>query len=132
MVHLLLDGPLCVKHFQAVLGLSQVATSKHLAYLKRRGLVEVRRNGTLRVYSLPAARDGVLTALLRSLTECAAADPLCQGDQQRRQLLAAAIRRDVTGDLQAVQPRRTAARVPEVTAGQGEAWPSVDDGPLLD
>jgi DNA-binding transcriptional ArsR family regulator len=37
LLNLLLQGPLCVCHLQAVLGESQVKISKHLSYLRARG-----------------------------------------------------------------------------------------------
>lgn len=132
MVNLLLPGPLCVKHFQTILGLSQVTTSKQLGYLKRRGLVEVRRHRTLRVHSLPARREAVFDAHLRCLEQCAASDPVCQRDLARREAMAAAIRREVTAELTAVPIRRKASRPPEAPPTPTAAWPSVEEGPLLD
>ena len=40
ILHLLGQGPLCVCHFQEVLGEAQVKVSKHLAYLRARALVD--------------------------------------------------------------------------------------------
>ncbi len=45
ILHLLTQGPLCVCHFQDILRLPQVAVSKHLAYLRRKGLVRPQRHG---------------------------------------------------------------------------------------
>lgn len=53
ILHLLTDGPLCVCHFQDVLDEPQVKISKHLAYLRARGMVEATREGNWMVYSLP-------------------------------------------------------------------------------
>ena len=53
ILHLLADGPLCVCHFQDVLGEPQVKISKHLAYLRARGMVEATREGNWMIYSLP-------------------------------------------------------------------------------
>jgi ArsR family transcriptional regulator len=54
ILHLLSHRPLCVCHFQEVLGAPQVKISKHLAYLREHALVETQREGTWIVYSLPA------------------------------------------------------------------------------
>jgi DNA-binding transcriptional ArsR family regulator len=132
MVNLLLPGPLCVKHFQAILGLSQVTASKQLGYLKRRGLLEVRRHGTLRVHSLPVQRDPVLAAHLRCLGDCAAGDATCQRDLARRKGMESDIHRAVTTAPTVVLPRRPTVRSPDALPTPAGAWPSVDDGPLLD
>lgn len=70
IVHLLAQSPLCVCHLQDILGLSQVAASKHLAYLRQRGLVESRRHQQWRIYSLPAIRPRALDWQLRCLQDC--------------------------------------------------------------
>jgi DNA-binding transcriptional ArsR family regulator len=56
ILHLLKQGPLCVCHFQEILQLPQVAVSKHLAYLRRTGMVEARRHEQWMIYSLPVCR----------------------------------------------------------------------------
>lgn len=54
IIHLLQHrSPLCVCLFQDVLQEPQVKISRHLGYLRRRGMVEVERRGTWRYYSLP-------------------------------------------------------------------------------
>ncbi len=74
LLHLLLHGPLCVCHFQAVLGEPQVKISKHLGYLKARGLVVAERRGNWMVYALPPERERPpeLKANLACLQDCAA------------------------------------------------------------
>ncbi|MEY4005292.1 MAG: hypothetical protein RLZZ221_1388 [Verrucomicrobiota bacterium] len=59
IIHLLTAGPLCVCHFQAALREPQVKVSKHLAYLRTRGLVVAKRQGNWMVYSRrgPAANS---------------------------------------------------------------------------
>ena len=58
ILHLLSQGPLCVCHFQSILGLPQVAVSKHLARLRAGGLVAARRHGKWMIYRLPAKAPG--------------------------------------------------------------------------
>jgi ArsR family transcriptional regulator len=70
ILNLLNEGPLCVCHFQAVLGEHQVKVSKHLAYLRKRGLVETRRQGNWIIYRLPDRRPPELEANLRCLQDC--------------------------------------------------------------
>jgi ArsR family transcriptional regulator len=89
LLHLLLHGPLCVCHFQAVLGEPQVKISKHLAYLKTRGLVTAKRQGNWMIYELPAerVRSAELQANLDCLRECASANAAFTRDLTRLQKL---------------------------------------------
>jgi ArsR family transcriptional regulator, arsenate/arsenite/antimonite-responsive transcriptional repressor len=77
---LLLRGPLCVCHLQAVLGEPQVKVSKHLRYLKSRGLVGVTKSANWRVYHLPARRPRELERNLRCLQDCVGEDPAFRRD----------------------------------------------------
>jgi ArsR family transcriptional regulator len=72
LLALLGGGPLCVCHLQEILGEPQVKVSKHLAYLKERGLVESSREGNWIVYRLPAHPPRELAANLACLQDCAA------------------------------------------------------------
>jgi ArsR family transcriptional regulator len=70
IMHLLTQSPLCVCHLQDILGLTQVGASKHLAYLRQRGLVEARRHEQWMIYSLPVERPRELDWQLRCLQDC--------------------------------------------------------------
>ena len=83
ILHLLGQGPLCVCHLQAVLGEPQVKVSKHLAYLKRRGLVEASREANWMIYRLPGKPPRELTANLACLQDCAGEDPIFRRDVAR-------------------------------------------------
>ncbi len=87
LLHLLLEGPLCVCHFQEVLGAEQVRVSKHLAYLRRHHLVVAARAGSRRVYRLPDPAPAALAANLACLRECAGDDPLLRADARRLRAL---------------------------------------------
>ena len=89
LLHLLLEGPLCVCHFQEVLGADQVKVSKHLAYLRRHRLVLAERAGSRRVYRLPDPRPAALAANLDCLRACAGGDPLLRADTRRLRALRA-------------------------------------------
>jgi len=80
MLNLLLRGPLCVCHIQEVLGEPQVKVSKHLAYLKSHGLVDVKREANWRVYSLVSRPTRMLKANLACLQDCAGEDPIFRRD----------------------------------------------------
>ncbi len=83
IVHLLAQSPLCVCHLQDILGLTQVAASKRLAYLRQRGLVESRRHEQWMIYSLPAKRTRELDWQLRCLQDCLTTHPVF-GDDLRK------------------------------------------------
>ena len=89
LVQALEPGPLCVCHFQAVLREPQVKISKHLAYLRARGLVECRRQGNWMIYALPAKPSPALQPNLACQRECAASVPALARDRARRAKLAA-------------------------------------------
>ena len=83
ILHLLKHGPLCVCHFQDILELPQVAVSKHLAYLRKTGMVEARRYGQWMIYSLPASPGRELDLQLRCLQDCVQTDPVFRTDLRR-------------------------------------------------
>jgi ArsR family transcriptional regulator len=84
LLNLLLRGPLCVCHFQVVLGEPQVKISKHLNYLRRRGLVTARREGNWMIYALPEKTSRELRANLACLQDCAREQPVFKRDLARR------------------------------------------------
>ena len=88
MLHLLTYGPLCVCHFQEILREPQVKISKHLAYLRERGLVRCEREGYWMIYSLPAKPARELAANLACLQDCAAEDEEFRRDRERLRKLA--------------------------------------------
>jgi ArsR family transcriptional regulator len=83
ILHLLTKGPLCVCHFQEVLKEPQVKVSKHLGYLRTRGLVTTQRSGNWIIYSLPEKRAPELETNLRCLQDCAQSDAVFTRDLTR-------------------------------------------------
>jgi len=83
IVHLLAQTPLCVCHLQDILGVTQVAASKHLSYLRQRGLVESRRHEQWMIYSLPAERPRELDWQLRCLQDCLPTHPVFRDDLRK-------------------------------------------------
>lgn len=81
ILNLLCKGPLCVCHFQKLLEEPQVKISKHLSYLKNRGLVEATRHQNWMVYALPLQLSEELDRNLRCLQDCA------QGEREVKQAL---------------------------------------------
>ena len=83
VLNVLAQGPLCVCHFQEILREPQVKISKHLAYLRARGLVEVEREGNWMIYELPAKPSRELKANLACLQDCARENPVFRRDLAR-------------------------------------------------
>jgi len=65
-----------------------VKISKHLAYLRTRGMVTVLRRANWMVYSLPAKRSAELEANLACLQDCSCEDPTFKADRQELRKLA--------------------------------------------
>lgn len=83
ILNLLLQGELCVCHFQTVLREPQVKISKHLAYLRARRLVVTRRSGQRIFYSLPTRMTTALQANLACLQDCVREQRVFSGDLRR-------------------------------------------------
>jgi ArsR family transcriptional regulator len=60
---LLLTGEVCVCHIHETLKITQPKASRHLAYLRKSGLVETRRDGLWINYRIAALPDPVLAAI---------------------------------------------------------------------
>lgn len=67
---LLLGGELCVCHIHENLRIPQPKTSRHLAYLRRAGLVEARKRGLWVYYRLADPRDELGQTLLDAIHHC--------------------------------------------------------------
>lgn len=79
IVHLLAGGELCVCDIQRVLAAAQPNVSRHLSYLKHRGLVSDRREGQ-RVYYRLAAAEAPARRMLAAMRRILAADPAMARD----------------------------------------------------
>lgn len=69
LLSLLKEGEQCVCHLVEVLGVSQPAASRHLAYLRKVGLVTGRKEGLWHYYRLTPAR----TKFHRQVLQCVSA-----------------------------------------------------------
>lgn len=70
LLHLIKGGEICVCHLQDVLQTNQPKISRHLAYLRKAGLVESRRDGRwthYRLRKLDRGLESILSQTLRSL-----------------------------------------------------------------
>jgi ArsR family transcriptional regulator len=70
ILHLLIDGEMCVGDIVTVLGVPQPTASRHLAYLRRAGLVVARKAGMWVHYSLAPAQAPFHQKLLECLECC--------------------------------------------------------------
>jgi ArsR family transcriptional regulator, arsenate/arsenite/antimonite-responsive transcriptional repressor len=80
ILHLLTKSPLCVCHFQRILGEPQVKISKHLAYLRNKGMVLATREQNWMIYSLPTRRASELEKNLKCLQDCVHTDAVFKHD----------------------------------------------------
>lgn len=74
------SGEICVCHLVDVLQTNQPKVSRHLAYLKRAGLVADRKDGLWVHYRLAAPLAAHAEKLLACLNSCCAEVPEMQGD----------------------------------------------------
>lgn len=70
ILNLLVGGELCVCDVVEVLGAPQPKVSRHLAYLRKAGLVEARKEGLWMYYRLSAPRNAFHAKLLDCLGSC--------------------------------------------------------------
>lgn len=67
---LLAAGEVCVCHIHESLRLPQPTVSRHLAYLRRAGLVHSRKDGLWVHYQLAAPSSDVLATVVDTVTHC--------------------------------------------------------------
>jgi len=89
LLNLLAQRSLCVCHFEAVLRLPQAKISRHLAYLRRNGLVTATQQGPWRVYALASPAPAALQANLACLQDARTVEPEFARDLARLERLAA-------------------------------------------
>ncbi len=84
IMHLLQEGELCVCDLVSVLRVPQSTASRHLAYLRRAGLVRVRKEQSWSYYSLAEPRNSFHAKLLECLRTCFNEVPELSRDHTRR------------------------------------------------
>lgn len=65
LLNLIADKEICVCYFVGILGMSQPKISRHLAYLRRAGIVAARRQSRWIHYRLVPPRDEAASAILK-------------------------------------------------------------------
>ncbi|HLP24073.1 MAG TPA: metalloregulator ArsR/SmtB family transcription factor [Acidobacteriota bacterium] len=91
LLNLLAQQPLCVCHLEAALKLPQARISRHLAYLRRNGLVTAAQQGPWRVYALATPAPAALAANLACLQDAGATEPQFARDLGRLAQLSTSI-----------------------------------------
>lgn len=84
ILHLVRAGEVCVGDLVKVLRVPQPTASRHLAYLRRAGLVVARKDGLWSYYSLAPARGRFHASLLACLASCFREVPELAGDAKRQ------------------------------------------------
>ena len=80
---LLLTGEVCVCHIHESLQIPQPKASRHLAYLRRAGLVDTRREGLWVYYRLADPGDGVAATIRQAVTHALGHVPDVRRDAAR-------------------------------------------------
>ena len=83
LINLMQDEEVCVCACVAVLNANQPKISRHLAYLKRAGLVAGRRDGKWTHYRLVEPADPYAAKILHELRDSLAHNPDMQNDKAR-------------------------------------------------
>ncbi len=83
ILNLLRAGERCVCELVDTLRVPQPKASRHLAYLRKAGLVSVRKQGLWAYYKLTPARNAFHAKLLDCLTTCCNEVPVMKRDDKR-------------------------------------------------
>lgn len=82
LINLMGDEEVCVCYFAEVIDTNQPKISRHLAYLKRAGLVSVRRDWKWAHYRVTPPADEYAAKVLRDVQEWLKTDPEMQRDRR--------------------------------------------------
>jgi len=77
---LLQSGELCVCDIETVLGCTQTKVSRHLAYLKRAGLVDDRRKGLWMLYSVAKPKSDEQRQIIECVARLLESNPVAMKD----------------------------------------------------
>ncbi|HEY8227368.1 MAG TPA: metalloregulator ArsR/SmtB family transcription factor [Pyrinomonadaceae bacterium] len=83
VIHLLGTDEVCVCSVVKALQLNQPKISRHLAYLRRAGLVSARREGKWMRYRVIEPPDAYAAEIFREMREGLSANPQMQRDRER-------------------------------------------------
>ena len=83
LLNLMNGREVCVCYFVSLLGQSQPKISRHLAYLRRAGIVSARREGRWMHYRMVAPAEPALASILDAALASCAADSRMQAERAR-------------------------------------------------
>src|SRR5438270_7806864 len=83
LLNLMSEQEICVCYFIEVIGAPQPKISRHLAYLRRAGIVAARREGKWMHYRLRMPHDSHAASILKSTLEALRQDKQMQRDYER-------------------------------------------------
>ena len=86
ILSLLRDGEICVCHIHASLDVPQPTASRHLAYLRKAGLAEARRDGVWMHYRLAAIENPVIASVLAAAMHALTHTSISGKDDRRLQV----------------------------------------------
>ena len=86
ILSLLGDGEICVCHIHASLDVPQPTASRHLAYLKKSGLVEARRDGIWMHYKMAEIDNPVVAAVVTAALHALTHTDISAKDERRLQV----------------------------------------------
>jgi ArsR family transcriptional regulator len=87
LLQLLRNGELCVCDLVETVRLPQPTVSRHLAALRRVGLVVVRKQGLWSYYALAPEAHGMRRSLFECLASCEDEMPESEGDRRRLEVV---------------------------------------------
>ncbi len=99
ILNLLLEGPLCVCHLTAIIGVPQPKVSRHLKVLRDGGALETERCYNWTICRLPASPSPLLEANLKCLQDLRAEEPVFKTDLEARKRTVERILSDPCDDL---------------------------------
>src|ERR1700738_3877311 len=85
LINLMAEQEICVCYFIEVIGAPQPKISRHLAYLRRAGIVAARREGKWMHYRLIIPAESHAAAILKTTIEALRRETNMQRDLQRLQ-----------------------------------------------
>ena len=91
LISLIGDSEVCVCFFVAILKVSQPKISRHLAYLRRAGIVAARREGKWMHYRLTEPPDEHAARIFREVRTSLAEHPEMQSDREKLQRVCCAL-----------------------------------------
>lgn len=83
LLNLIGDAEVCVCFFVEVIGTNQPKISRHLAYLRKAGIVEARRDGIWAHYRIVAPKNEHAARVLRDVREWLKTDKAMQKDRKK-------------------------------------------------